>query len=405
MHAKWEARMRAILAFTALFVTFTSLHSASADTINAADRTQRHVIKSATLGEKREIFVRTPRNYRGDGPLPIVFVTDAEWNFDLVAATFDYLTDNGVTPPVIITGVRNVNRNRDFLPRADNDYNDSGRADPFLAFVRDEWAPYVARKYSTSSDRILIGHSFGGVFALHAFFNNPEFFDAYISLSPSSWVADRVLFEEAAALFNSTRALNSFVYIAVGEGDGGPTTPSNVDLATMFEKQAPASLEWAFEITPKADHFWNFTSGLNAGLMKLFPAWGFSEDVRLVGEDGGADAVNAWFDAKENALGFRFIPSWFDFGVAAIHLSLSNHPEAGLTIIERTKKYHAENANFAAFSAQVHENAGEFNQAINEYERAIMIARRDGLHPNAIHLDRLQAGVSRIKTKIAETDG
>lgn len=60
--------MRAIPAYTVLFVAFISLQSASADTIDAADRTQRHTVKSTALGEKREIFVRTPPNYRGDGP-------------------------------------------------------------------------------------------------------------------------------------------------------------------------------------------------------------------------------------------------------------------------------------------------------------------------------------------------
>ncbi|HNS85659.1 MAG TPA: alpha/beta fold hydrolase [Parvularculaceae bacterium] len=394
--------MRAIPAYTVLFVAFISLQSASADTIDAADRTQRHTVKSTALGEKREIFVRTPPNYRGDGPLPVVFVTDAEWNFELVAAAFDFLTDNGAIPPVIVTGVRNVNRNRDFLPRSDSDYDDSGEADAFLAFVQNDWAPLVDEKYSSSDDRVLIGHSFGGVFALHAFFQEPEFFKAFIALSPSSWVADRVLFEEASALFGSNTDFNSFVYIAVGEGDGGPTTPSSRELAELFEANAPASLDWSFDIMPKADHFWNFTGGLNAGMMKLFPAFGFAEEARQAGEANGAAGVNSWFDEKESALGFRFFPSWFDFGIAAIRLSHSDRPEAGLAVIKRAKKYHAENANFAAFAAQVHENAGEFNQAISEYERAIMIAKRDGLHPNAIHLDRLNAGVARIKAKKAE---
>jgi len=396
--------MRAILAITFLFSAFFPLQSASADTVDAANRTQRYVIKSAALGEKREIFVRTPPNYRGDDPLPVIFVTDAEWNFELVAAAFDFLIDNGAIPPAIITGVRNVNRNRDFLPRNDNDYDDSGEADAFLAFVQNEWTPFVAGKYAVSDQRVLIGHSFGGVFALHAFFRSPEFFDAYISLSPSSWVADRVLFEEAAELFAANKNLTSFVYIAVGESDGGPTIPSSRELAELFKADAPASLDWSFDIMPKADHFWNFTGGLNAGMMKLFPSFGMAEEARLAGEGGGAAGINAWFDEKEEALGFRFFPSWFDFGIAAIRLSGSESPDAGPAVIERAMKYHQENAHFAAFAAQVQENTGNFDAAIMEYERAIKIAKRDGLHPNAIHLDRLENGVERNKLKRTARD-
>lgn len=396
--------MRESALFYSLVAAISILWSApaGADTIDSAERTHRHTIKSATLGDKREIFVRTPPAYRRGDALPVIFVTDAEWNFDFVAATFDFLTDNGALPPIIVTGVRNINRNRDFLPRDDADYNDSGKADAFLSFVRNDWVPFIASKYSNSNDRALIGHSFGGVFSLYAFFTEPDLFDANIALSPSSWVADRVLFEEAAALFDSGKDLNSFVYIAVGEGDGGPTTPSSKELAAMFEMRAPATLDWTFEITPQADHFWNFTDGLNAALMKLFPSWGLADEARHSGETNDVDGVNAWFDAKEEALGFRFFPSWFDFGIAAIRLSRGDNPEAGVAMIDRTRKYHVENANFAAFAAQVNENAGHFDRAIEEYKLAILIAERDGLHPNAIHLDRLKAGIERIRAKKAE---
>lgn len=379
-----------------LFAALSAGGAALADTIDAGERTHRHALKSAALGEKREIFVRTPPNYRG-GPLPVVYVTDAEWNFELVAARFDFLIDNGALPPVVVTGVRNVNRNRDFLPRADPDYDDSGGAESFLAFVREEWAPFVERTYSGTGDRVLIGHSFGGVFALHALFAAPGFFDAHLSLSPSAWVADRVLFEEASAMFAAEPRLRSFAYIAVGEGDGGPTRPSTEALGELFAADAPAGLAWTLRIAPQADHFTNFTWGLNDGLMAAFPQWGDAEAVRAAGESAGADGVARWFDEKEAALGFRFFPSWFDFGIAAIRLSRTERADAAIALMDRTRRYHAENANFAAFSAQVYENAGAFERAIGEYQRAIAIARRDGLHPNAIHIDRLEAGIARIR--------
>jgi predicted alpha/beta superfamily hydrolase len=394
--------MRSIL-FAAAILAAIVVDPARADTINSQDRTQQYTLKSSALNEQREIYIRTPPNYDGKTPLPVIYVVDAEWNFELIAAHFDFMIDNGGYPPVIVTGVRNVNRNRDFLPRADTDYEDSGGADAFLDFVSNEWAPYVEKKFSVSDDRVLIGHSFGGVFALHALFSKPDLFNAYIALSPSSWVADRILFDEADAFFAAHPDFRGFAYIAVGEGDGGPTTPSTRELMEKFKFAAPAGLEWQFSITPKADHFRNFTAGLNGGLSALFPAWGLDTDVRQAGEQNGADGVNRWFDKMEADLGFRFFPSWFDFGIVGIRLSTSGQPDAAIAVIERTRNYHPENANFAALAAQTYENAGELDKGVGEYQRAIQIAKRDRLHPNTIHLDRLNAGIERIRRKMDAT--
>jgi predicted alpha/beta superfamily hydrolase len=49
----------------------------------------------------------------------------------------------------------------------------AGGADSFLRFIREELLPEVDRKYRTAPFRILMGHSLGGLFALHAFSRSP----------------------------------------------------------------------------------------------------------------------------------------------------------------------------------------------------------------------------------------
>jgi len=373
-----------------------------ADTFNSAERTSTHTIESEKLGETRTIIVRTPIGYDPTMQYAVVYLTDGEWSFELVASHLDYMTDNDVYPPLIVSGSINVNRNRDYVPRADKGFADTGQAGRYLEFVHDEWLPYMDEHYATSDNRVLLGHSFGGVFALHTLFTEGTLFDAYIALGASAWIADRVLFEEADAWFREPMNPDAFVYMAVGEGDGGPTVPSSQDLAVLFEEKAPDTLEWKFSITPQTDHFKNAVSGMNEAFMALFPAWGFAEELSAIAATGGATGVDRWFADKESSLGFRFVPAWFDLGVATYGMVQEGHTDGALATMQHLREHHPDNPHVASMSAWVFEKSGDLPEAAVEYARGIRIANEQGLHPNFIHLDRLHRGLARVTSEIED---
>ncbi len=372
--------------------------TAIADTYDSSQRTHTFAIESDALNETRQVIVRTPPKYNADEKrYPVVYVLDGEWNFEFVASYLDYMADNEVYPQMIVTGVTNVNRNRDYVPRADANFSDTGGADDFLAFVKNEWIKDVEGRYPASGDRIIVGHSFGGVFALHAFFKEPSLFAANIALGASAWIGDGVLYEEADALFEGQKNVDGFVYMAVGEGDGGPTVPSSKQLAEIFKDKAPASLEWTFSITPQTDHFKNVPSGLHDAFMAFFPAWDFHHDVQREAERNGAEGVNDWFDRKRLALGFRFQPAWFDMGVLAMQLARDGRGEAALALIDQLLAFYPQSAYVADFSRAVNETLGRYEIAEGEAERAIALTRAQDLHPNAIHLERLERALDRLQ--------
>jgi predicted alpha/beta superfamily hydrolase len=364
-------------------------------TDDAAERTRRYTLASEALGEEREILVRTPPGYDPARAYPAVFLTDGEWNFELVAAYLDYLVDNGVYPPLVVTGTINVNRNRDYVPRADRYFDETGKADRFLDYVEKEWIPFMRGRHRLTGERVLLGHSFGGVFTLHALFSGRQLFDAYIALGSSAWIADQVLFEEARTWFKARPSADEFVYMAVGEGDGGPTVPSSEALAELFEQQAPPGLEWTFSITPRTEHFKNTVSGMHEGFMALFPGWGFPEQLEAAAEDG-ATGVKRWFAEKERQLGWRFQPAWFELGVLASRLARADRTGAALEVMRQLCRYHPDNVHVVAFSAGVFESAGDRDNAAAEYRRAIAMARERNLHPNEIHIARLERGLARV---------
>ena len=384
-------------ALLSLSVLILAPSVAQAETIGADARMTTFEIRSDLLEETREVYVRTPLHYNPqDKTYPVVYVLDGEWNFEFVAAYLDYMADNYVFPEVIVTGVRNVNRNRDYVPRPDSNFADTGEAGAFLGFVRNEWITEIDETYPVSGERVLVGHSFGGVFTLHTLFSEPSLFDAYIALGSSAWIGDGVLMEEANAFFSRDDDADAFVYMAVGEGDGGPTVPSSKALAEIFQTRAPASLDWTFDITPQTDHFKNVSAGLNDAFMALFPAWGFVDDMKAAAAEDGASGVDAWFAEKRDRLGWRFHPAWFDMGVAAFALTRDGHGGAAIALIENLKTYYPDNAHVADFAASVYEQNGETARAAEENARALALIEQYGLHPNALHRDRLDARADRL---------
>jgi hypothetical protein len=110
-------------------------------------------------------------------------------------------------PEPIVVGVLSRDRTRDMTPThtlerpegTDDTLATSGGADVFLRFLVEELIPTIDRAYRTQPYRILVGHSFGGLFALHAWQRTPDLFQAYVALDPSVFWDEEVLHRRANA--------------------------------------------------------------------------------------------------------------------------------------------------------------------------------------------------------------
>jgi predicted alpha/beta superfamily hydrolase len=349
------------------------------------ERDVEFLLRSEATDEYREITVRVPAGYRdGETRYPVLYVTDADWNYHLVANYVEYLSYQHRIPEMIVVGIRNVDRNRDFVPRPSPSFPNTGGADRFVEFLAGELKPAIDDRYRTSGFDTLFGHSFGGTIATHVLLTRPDAFDAYIALSTSTWVADRVLFEEAEAFFEAGTSPDAFLYMAVAEGDGGATVPDGNAFAELFERRGPDSIEFHYDIVPETNHFSVVMPAFADALQKLYPAWGFEDELRLRIEADGATAVEAWFAEKRRELGPRFHSQAMELGLMGMALAAEGRQDAVRALFDRLRADHPRNAETLLINALAENALGNRSVAAERAEQAHALGRETGVMPHRL---------------------
>ena len=174
-------------------------------------------IKSTILDEERVISIYLPDGYNlTSEKYPVLYLLDGKAHFHQATGAVHFLSNYRIIPQMIVVAIHNVDRNRDFSPVYNEQIPSSGEAERFLNFVSDELTKYVDENYRTSNFSILMGHSFGGLFAAYSLLTKPEVFDAYIAISPYLQYVDNYLVEEAKNLLRSNYDSQKYFYMTVG---------------------------------------------------------------------------------------------------------------------------------------------------------------------------------------------
>lgn len=157
----------------------------------SSDQDTYQELYSEVLSEKRNYWVSLPPSYNRAHEqykkYPICIILDGDVHFSPAANTIHFMARALHTPEMIVVGIKNVNRARDYTPDKIKTVrkNDFGGGDNFLAFVETELIPELDKQYRTESFRILAGHSLGGLLATHTHMKENTIFDAFIAIDPS----------------------------------------------------------------------------------------------------------------------------------------------------------------------------------------------------------------------------
>jgi predicted alpha/beta superfamily hydrolase len=361
-------------------------------------------LRSRVLGETRPFWVYTPAGYEAsDGVYPVVYLLDGNQHFHHTTGVAQFLATQGRMPDVIVVAIPNTDRTRDLTPPMATDttsaFPTAGGADQFLRFLGEELIPHVDGAYRTAPYRIIIGHSFGGLFAVYALLTQPDLFHAHVAISPSLWWDEEALIGTAEQFFadgdDGGADRSGFLYMTMGN-EGGPMLAGAWGMTRVLETRAPRTFRWGFDVLDREDHGSVPLRSTYAGFEKLFEGWRLDDPVHLAAERGIA-AVDEHFAALSLRFGYEIETPESLLNTIGYGLLAQDRVDEAIAVFERNVARFPRSANVHDSLGDAYDRAGQWERARDSYSRAVARAREVG-HPN---LAVYEANLERIERILA----
>lgn len=242
-----------------------------------------------------DLLVALPRHYADDEkPHPVIYLLDADYSFAIARNVLRHFNDRHQLEDAIIVGlaypgadgnldIYKRTRTRDYTPSHvpkggyGPEYQKlSGGADSFLNVLQNEVLPFIDKRYVTDPKaRMIVGHSYGGLFATYAMLTRPGLFRDYLIVSPSYWYDDKMIFAVAKRTLAHRTALPAHAVYAVGSFENQPQhgRPMVDDVKVMDALLNAAHLkgyESAVRVFTGETHNSIFPAALTRGLRILY---------------------------------------------------------------------------------------------------------------------------------------
>ncbi len=220
--------------------------------------TKEFSIHSISNGADYHIKVSVPENYNPETEkYATMYVLDGEENFSFVANHCEKISHANSTSNVLVVSIGyGYDRAVDYTPTNVNN-SGGGGAEKFMLFIKDELIPKMEGDYAadtTRASRVIIGHSFGGLFAAFAFANYNQVFGNYLMLSPSLWFDDEILFKMEQQNRNINKENHQLVYMGLGqlENEGRMLAPFEAFYQQLENNYPDIAIKSHF--VPRLDH-------------------------------------------------------------------------------------------------------------------------------------------------------
>ena len=193
--------------------------------------TQLRVLPTTADGRSYQLHIHLPASFAKEPArrYPVLYVTDAYWDFTTHINAYNSKVADRVVPEFIIVGLGYAGSNLDYgqlriwdlspvkLPPSKHP-GDSGHADKFLATLERDIIPLVERDYrGDPAHRMLAGSSLGGLFTLYAMYTRPTLFEGYIAASPAVNVDNDWLIDRAKAYAATGKSIKARLYVTGAE--------------------------------------------------------------------------------------------------------------------------------------------------------------------------------------------
>jgi tetratricopeptide (TPR) repeat protein len=268
----------------------------------------------------------------------------------------------------------------------------SGGGDKFLEFMEKELIPYVEEKYPVTGYRTFVGHSFGGLAAVHALFSAPELFNNYVAIDPSLWWDDWVLVKQADAVLEGNELDGKALYIGVAntmeEGmeinrvkeDTARSSDHIRSILAFIEKledRQDSPLEFGWEYYEEDDHGSVPLITEYDALRFLFPWYRLEGLNDFFAEDAADDpekllmALEEHYKKVSEKFGYEVPPSEPDVNSLGYNFMTVNKPAMAKAMFELNIKNYPESANVYDSMGDFYLDQEDTIQAIEQFKKAL----------------------------------
>jgi len=202
--------------------------------------------ESKILNEKEMIVVIPPYEYKKNYPnekFPVVYVLDPSNNLLATLGIENFYSNNlKIMPRMIIVGIVSKDREKDYLPSPSKECPTGGGADKFLKYISSELIPLIDSTYPVTSERCIIGHSAGGLFAIYALENQPNLFNSFICIDPSLWYENELYVKKIPEFFKKNKDIKKSFFLTLSNEKDMGIFP----FIDALVKNAPEGFVWDY---------------------------------------------------------------------------------------------------------------------------------------------------------------
>jgi len=349
-------------------------------------------IKSEVLDQEREMMVYLPDGYEGATiKYPVLYLLDGGSHFLHVSGVVQFLSSRGLMPQTIVVAIKNIDRNKDFLPTYVERQPTSGGAENFLTFISGELIPYIENNFRTTPYRILVGHSYGGTFTTYTFLEKPDTFDSYIAISPYLHWDEQLLVTQAKTAVKSSYDKSKYFYMTLG--DEPPYIPAIDKFTSIIETKSPEKLEFSYTQMIKETH--NSIPHLTVynGLEKLYAGWNLPQEKY----EEGLEAIDEHYKNISEKFNYEIITPEYVINMAGYNYLLKKEIEKAIDIFKENVKRYPTSANVYDSLGEAYENNEQYELAQKNFAKACELVKKEDPNFNVF-----KKNLERMQEKLAE---
>lgn len=213
--------------------------------------TEKFEIKSIHVNDTFEAWVALPLGYtQSSQQYKTLYVLDANVTFGMIRDMQTLISFEPGNPPLIIVGIAYAGlsewigkRSRDYMAKAMPNLPGSGGADKYLTFLENELIPEVEKRYRSSEERVIYGHSTAALLGLYSLIKKPDLFKGYILTSPSVDEDDQFTLSQMTK-WEPNLNFKSRVYATVGSLEKESTQKAIGQLNQIMKSKATGNLSY-----------------------------------------------------------------------------------------------------------------------------------------------------------------